>query len=89
MGELAPNASHHHTELGIKDDTLAANKKKLALPLVGIRQTSFEDGNEIETETDEGGFLNNSVYDRYEAIAKSGVGAIVSEIFALDYKDRF
>ena len=54
MGELAPNASHHHTEIGIKDDTLAANKKKLALPLVGIRQTGFEDGNEIETETDEG-----------------------------------
>ena len=54
MGELAPNASHHHTEIGIKDDTLAANKKKLALPLVGIRQTDFEDGNEIETETDEG-----------------------------------
>ncbi len=42
-----------------------------------------------ETETDDGGFLNNTVYDRYEAIAKSGVGAIVSEIFALDYKDRF
>lgn len=54
MGELAPNASHHHTELGIKDGTLAANKKKLALPLVGIRQTGFEDGNNIESETDEG-----------------------------------
>jgi len=42
-----------------------------------------------ETETDEGGFLTSAVYDRYENIAKSGVGAIVSEIFALDHKDRF
>jgi len=50
--ELAPNASHHHTEMGIKDDEL--QKTQLACPLVGIRQTDFEDGNEIETETDEG-----------------------------------
>ena len=42
-----------------------------------------------ETETEDGGFLKNSVYDKYEAIAGSGVGAIVSEIFALDHKDRF
>jgi len=49
---LAPNASHHYTEMGIKDDELA--KEKLACPLVGIRQTGFEDGNTIETETDEG-----------------------------------
>ena len=42
-----------------------------------------------ETETAEGGFLTPEIYDRYEAIASSGVGAIVSEIFALDHKDRF
>ena len=54
MADIAPTATHHFTEMGIKDDELAQNKKKLALPLVGIRQTSFEDGNEIETETDEG-----------------------------------
>lgn len=42
-----------------------------------------------ETETAEGGFLTPDIYDRYEKIASSGVGAIVSEIFALDHKDRF
>ncbi len=52
MTAIAPNASHHHTELGIKNDDMA--KDKLAQPLVSIRQTGFEDGNNIETETDEG-----------------------------------
>lgn len=52
MANLAPNAAHHHTELGIKGEEL--EKTKLACPLIGIRQTGFEDGNEIETETDEG-----------------------------------
>ena len=52
MANLAPNASYHHTEIGIKNDTM--EKTKLACPLIGIRQTGFEDGNEIETETDEG-----------------------------------
>ena len=42
-----------------------------------------------ETETEEGGILTHAIYDRYEKMASSGVGAIVSEIFALDYKDRF
>ena len=42
-----------------------------------------------ETETAEGGFLTPAIYERYEKIASSGVGAIVSEIFALDHKDRF
>ncbi len=42
-----------------------------------------------ETQTEEGGFLTPEVYNRYENIAKSGVGAIISEIFALDSKDRF
>ncbi len=37
----------------------------------------------------EGGFLNHSVFKRYEEIAKSGVGLISSELFALDYHDRF
>ncbi|WP_405295211.1 NADH-dependent flavin oxidoreductase [Methanobrevibacter sp.] len=42
-----------------------------------------------ETETEEGGFLTADIFDRYEKIAGSGTGLIVSEIFALDYKDRF
>jgi len=42
-----------------------------------------------ETETGEGGFLTPAIYDRYEKIAGSGAGLIVSEIFALDRKDRF
>ncbi len=42
-----------------------------------------------ETETEEGGFLTPAIFERYEKMASSGVGAIVSEIFALDYKDRF
>ena len=52
MAIQAPNASFHHTALGIK--AAALEKAKLARPLVAIRQTSFEDGNEISTETDEG-----------------------------------
>ena len=42
-----------------------------------------------ETETEEGGFLTSDIFDRYEKIASSGTGLIVSEIFALDRKDRF
>lgn len=42
-----------------------------------------------ERDNSEGGFLENSVFERYENIAKSGVGAIISEMFALDSKDRF
>lgn len=42
-----------------------------------------------ETETEQGGFLTPAIYDRYEKIASSGTGLIVSEIFALDPKDRF
>ena len=32
-----------------------------------------------ETQTEEGGFLTPEIYNRYENIAKSGVGAIISE----------
>ena len=42
-----------------------------------------------ETETEDGGFLTPAIYERYEKIASSGVGLIVSEIFAMDRKDRF
>ena len=42
-----------------------------------------------ETETEEGGFLTSDIFDIYEKIASSGTGLIVSEIFALDRKDRF
>jgi len=52
MAVNAPNAAHHHTALGIKAATLT--KDKLAHPCVAIRQSNFEDGNEISTETDEG-----------------------------------
>lgn len=52
MAVNAPNASHHHTALGIKGANLT--KAQLAHDCVAIRQTSFEDGNEITTETDEG-----------------------------------
>ena len=52
MAVVAPNASHHHTALGIKGSGLT--QAQLARPLVAIRQSGFEDGNEITTETDEG-----------------------------------
>ena len=42
-----------------------------------------------ETETEEGGFLSPSIYDKYEKIASSGTGLIISEMFVLDHKDRF
>lgn len=52
MASIAPNASWHYVMMGVKDRTL--DEDKYASPLVSIRQTGFEDGNEIETETDEG-----------------------------------
>ena len=52
MAKVAPSATFHHTELGIKGSSLST--ATLAQPLVGIRQTGFEDGNNIETNTDEG-----------------------------------
>lgn len=52
MAVNAPNASHHHTAMGIKGAEL--DKDLLARPCVAIRQSGFEDGNEITTETDEG-----------------------------------
>lgn len=52
MAVTAPNASHHHTALGVKGDDFS--KDEVAQPLVSIRQTGFEDGNSIETQTDEG-----------------------------------
>lgn len=42
-----------------------------------------------ETETEEGGFLSPAVYDKYEKMASSGTGLIISEMFVLDHKDRF
>ena len=42
-----------------------------------------------ETENSKSGFLSYEVYNRYESIAKSGVGLIISEMFVLDSKDRF
>lgn len=42
-----------------------------------------------ETETEEGGFLSPAIFERYEKIASSGTGLIISEMFVLDHKDRF
>lgn len=42
-----------------------------------------------ETQRNVDGSLKQSVYDRYEQVASSGVGAINSEIFCLDPRDRF
>ena len=42
-----------------------------------------------ETETEDGGFLSPAIYDKYEKIASSGAGLIISEMFVLDHKDRF
>ena len=52
MAETAPNAAFHYVCAGIKGANLTKNQ--YAQPLIGIRQTGFEDGNEIGTETDEG-----------------------------------
>lgn len=52
MAAISPNASYHYFGLGVKGEDLDTNK--YALFKVGIRGTDFEDGNEIETETDEG-----------------------------------
>ena len=52
MAVIPPNASWHYFGMGFKDSTLT--KSKLAACLVNIRGTDFEDGNEIETETDQG-----------------------------------
>ena len=42
-----------------------------------------------ETQTEEGGFLSPEIFDKYEKIAGSGTGLIISEMFVLDHKDRF
>ncbi len=42
-----------------------------------------------ETQTEEGGFLSPEIYDKYEKIAGSGTGLIISEMFVLDHNDRF
>lgn len=52
MAAIAPNASWHYVMGAIRGNSLTSDK--YARPIVGIRQTSFEDGNEINTETDEG-----------------------------------
>ena len=42
-----------------------------------------------EREIENGGFLETSVFERYEKIASSGVGLINSEMFVMDSRDRF
>lgn len=50
--QIAPSGSFHYVGFGIKDNLLASSK--LARCCVFTRQTDFEDGNEINTENDEG-----------------------------------
>lgn len=52
MGAIAPNASYHYGGFSIKGEEL--DDDQYGRYCVGIRFTDFEDGNEIETETDEG-----------------------------------
>ena len=52
MAAISPNASWHYFGFGLKGEELTA--AQYARYMVGIRGTDFEDGNEIETETDEG-----------------------------------
>ncbi len=86
MAVQAPNASFHHTALGIKGALLA--KTKLAQPLVGIRQTGFEDGNEINTETDEGHTgVSNIDMGSYRTSAESAPSWEDGLRFAQGYED--
>lgn len=88
MAIQAPNASFHHTALGIKDSSLA--KAQLAQPLVAIRQTGFEDGNEISTETDEGHTgVSNIDMGSYRTKAESSPNWEDGLRFAQGYEDYF
>ena len=87
MAIKAPNASHHHTAMGIKgfDD-----KAKLAQPLVAIRQSGFEDGNEITTETDEGHTgVSNLDMGSYRTKAESSPNWEDGLRFTQGYEDYF
>jgi len=88
MAIQAPNASFHHTALGIKATNLA--KAQLAQPLVAIRQTGFEDGNEISTETDEGHTgVSNIDMGSYRTKAESSPNWEDGLRFAQGYEDYF
>ena len=50
--KIAPNGTYHYVGFSIKDALLADSK--YANNMVFTRMTDFEDGNEINTETDEG-----------------------------------
>ena len=88
MAVKAPNASHHHTALGIKGALLT--KEKLAQPLIGIRQSGFEDGNEITTETDEGHTgVSNLDMGSYRTKAESAPNWEDGLRFGQGYEDYF
>ena len=88
MAVKAPNASHHHTALGIKGALLT--KEKLAQPLIGIRQSNFEDGNEISTETDEGHTgVSNLDMGSYRTKAESAPNWEDGLRFGQGYEDYF
>ena len=52
MAAIAPSAAWHYVMASVKGSELT--DAQFGRPLIGVRQTSFEDGNEITTETDEG-----------------------------------
>ena len=88
MAIQAPNASFHHTALGIKAKALT--QAQLARPLVAIRQTGFEDGNEITTETDEGHTgVSNIDMGSYRTKAESSPNWEDGLRFAQGYEDYF
>ena len=88
MAVKAPNASHHHTAMGIKGALLT--KEKLAQPLIGIRQSNFEDGNEISTETDEGHTgVSNLDMGSYRTKAESAPNWEDGLRFGQGYEDYF
>lgn len=86
------NASHHHTALGIKGKNNGEDlpKTTLARPLIAIRQSGFEDGNEISTETDEGHTgVSNLDMGSYRTKAESAPSWEDGLRFAQGYEDYF
>lgn len=92
MAINAPSASHHHTAMGIKGKNNGEDlaKELLARPLVSIRQSGFEDGNEISTETDEGHTgVSNLDMGSYRTKAESAPNWEDGLRFSQGYEDYF
>ena len=72
MAEIAPNASKHYLMAGIKASTLTDAQYAQPLFMIRMNPGSFEDGNKIETETDEGHTgVNNVDMGSYRKTAES------------------